>query len=170
MKIRYIHLSFVVLIGVGGLPVLGQSADVAAPRQREVLMESAASLMKERATPVVVAEDVANPFLWPAEASVPSVTEEPSVPAPAAMDSTLLARLAARIPATGTVSLGGEFILLLGQKRLKVGDTITISFEGQNYELSIADIASTSFTVMRGSLSHTRATHLTNSSSGNFRP
>jgi hypothetical protein len=68
----------------------------------------------------------------------------------------LLAHLALQIPATGTVSLGGEPLLLLGQKRLKVGDTYTISFEGQTYDLSIAAVTPTSFTVKRGDILYSR--------------
>jgi hypothetical protein len=71
--------------------------------------------------------------------------------------------LAAAIPVSGAMRLGDETLLLVGQKKLKVGDTLRISFEGKPYELSISDIGATTFTVQRGEFLHTRAIRLTSS-------
>jgi len=151
--------------------LLAQSPGVSLPRNRELVVQAAISLEIARTGPIVVAEDVGNPFNWP-EDLVPEIITvgESTSPAPVILDTALLARLAEQIPATGTMSVGGEYILLLGQKRIKVGDLITTIFEGKTYELSIVNIARTSFTVGRGTITHTRATYLTGSSPNNFRP
>jgi hypothetical protein len=140
------------------------AADISPPKQREALVSSALKVLAVRSEPVSVPDVPPDPFHWPAEPEA-VVEETPAeVVGPPVMGSDLLAKLAAQIPVTGTVNIGGQPILLLGQKRLKVGDTVTISFEGQSYDLSIAGIAPTSFTVKRGELIHTRPTRLSNTS------
>jgi hypothetical protein len=47
----------------------------------------------------------------------------------------------------GTFVVGGEAIILLGQKKLKVGETYPINFEGAVYELEITAIETTRFSV-----------------------
>jgi len=151
--------------------LLGQSPGVSLPRNRELVVAAALSLENARTGPIVVAEDVGNPFNWP-EDLVPEAIAvgESTAPAPVVLDTALLARLAAQIPATGTIIVGSEYILLLGQKRIRVGELVTTIFEGKNYELTIVNIARTSFTVGRGTITHTRATYLMGSSPNNFRP
>ena len=164
MKPYYIFFpaaGFFLLAGVAGAqtPV----SDIAPPKQREELVSSALQALSARSATVVVPDAPPDPFQWPAEPEVVDNTP-PEVVAPPVMGSDLLAKLAALIPVTGTVNIGGQPILLLGQKRLKLGDTVTISFDGQNYDLSIAGIAPTSFTVKRGNLTYTRPTRLPNTS------
>lgn len=148
----------------GLVPFVGaQGADVSLPANREKVVSLAEEFMMARAAPVQVPDPAPNPFVWPVapepeEGDLPSTVSE--MPKQVTMNVELLTRLAARIPASGTVILGGQPILLLGQKRLKVGDVVTISFEGENYELSIEGITSTSFTVRRGAITHTRPTFL----------
>ena len=139
------------------------AVDISPPKQREALLSSARKVLSDRSGPLTVPEVPPDPFQWPTEPET-VVQETTEVVDPPVMGSDLLAKLAAQIPATGTMNLGGQPILLLGQKRLKVGDTVTISFDGQNYDLSIAAIAPTSFTVKRGDLVHTRPTRFSNSS------
>jgi hypothetical protein len=140
-------------------------ADISPPKQRETLVSAAQQVLSARSAPVVVPDAPPDPFQWPVEPEAAVVDQTPAeVVGPPVMGSDLLAKLAAQIPVTGTVNLGGQPILLLGQKRLKVGDTITISFDGQNYDLSIAAIAPTSFSVKRGDLIHTRPTRFSTTS------
>jgi hypothetical protein len=136
---------------------LAQS-DLAEPKLRAQVVADATRVVEARGGAVTLPAPLPNPFVPKTSEPeiVPEVVAPPVEPAPALGGPELLASLAARIPATGTVSLGGEPMLLLGQKRLKVGDTVTISFEGQSYELSIAAVTSTAFTVKRGENIHTR--------------
>jgi hypothetical protein len=155
----YCIVGYLILVLVAPAMLHAQAADVSLPAHRQNVVTAAEKLLVQRANPEPIADPAPNPFVWlpePEADQASAVAEEP--PKAVAMSMELLVRLASRIPASGTVILGGEPLLLLGQKRLKAGDVITISFEGENYELSIENITSTSFTVRRGSLTHTRPT------------
>lgn len=153
------HLFFAILLGgvLANAQALLAQSDVAPPKAREKVVAEATRIAGERNVVPALPTPLPNPF-------VGRFTAEPETEAPAPTASAapvlsgadLLARIATRIPATGTVSIGGEPLLLLGQKRLKVGDLLTISFEGQTYEVSIAAVTSTSFTVKRGEHVYTR--------------
>ncbi len=62
-------------------------------------------------------------------------------------DRDMLAALASHINPSGTVKLGDTYILLFGQKKLKVGDSIPIVFQGATYELQLSGIERTSYTL-----------------------
>lgn len=64
-----------------------------------------------------------------------------------ASNRTLLTALADQLEPKGTFVLGGESIILLGQKKLKVGERYPITFEGAVYELEITSIETTRFSV-----------------------
>lgn len=137
-------------------PLLRAAPDLAPPEARKTVVADAVRVAGERNVPAPLPASLPNPFVGkedvhPEESAAPVVAAQG---APTGRE--LLASLAARIPSTGTMSMGGEPILLLGQKRLKVGDAFVISFEGQTYELSIAAVNSTSFTVKLGENVHTR--------------
>jgi|GEM_PF-995301 hypothetical protein len=159
---RLVLLSLAAFASTG---VVRAAADIAPPKVREKVVANANRVVETRGVSTDLPSSLPNPFVGKEEeaAAETLVTEEP-VAAPGLAADDLLAALAARIPSTGTVILGGEPILLLGQKRLKVGDTYAISFEGRTYEVSIAAVTSTSFTVKRGENIHTRPVHITASS------
>jgi hypothetical protein len=139
----------------------GQKSDLSPFKQRQDIISSAAGLMESRGQPVVLPENLMNPFVGRVEAPATDAADASTVSMVEALAGVdLLARLAAQIPVSGTASLDGEALLLLGQKRLKAGDAVRISFEGKSYELTITYIGSTSFTVSKGGLSHTRPTRL----------
>lgn len=148
---------------VAASSVLAQAApDLVSPKVREKIVADAVRVAESLNSPVSLPDPLPNPFVArePEQVQTPELPEPtPMVAAPA--DSIeFLGKLAAEIPATGTVTLGGEAILLLGQKKLKVGDTYTISFEGQSYDVSIAAITPTAFTVKRGEILFSRPTRL----------
>src|SRR5690606_18935228 len=117
------------------------TADIPSWKQREGVIAAANALIEAQKTPVPAPEGLINPFVGPEEIVAETKEEPPPVAITTALaESELLARLAAQIPASGTANLGGSAILLLGQKRLKVGDVIRLSFEGKSYEVSIAHI------------------------------
>jgi hypothetical protein len=152
-----------------------EAVDLTSPKLREVTVAKAQALVEAQKAPAVLATPLPNPFVRvPLKKSDDDVADETaSAPlAPKAVPTLsgleLLTRLAALIPATGTMNLGGAPILLLGQKRLRVGDNLTINFEDKDYEVSIAAISPTAFTLTRGAHSHTRPLRLasaTNSTS-----
>lgn len=167
MSSRNFHPTFATCVFLAAASCAwAQSApDLVSPKLREKVVADAARVAESRNSPVTLPSPLPNPFV--AKESEPEITPEIPTEVPvreAPMDNLqLLERLARQIPATGTVTLGGEPILLLGQKRLKVGDSYTISFEGQTYEVSIAAITATSFTVKRGALLFSRPTRLSGS-------
>ena len=147
--------------------------DLTSPKLREATVAKAQALVESQKAPVVLVSPLPNPFVR-VPLKKPDDTQEETVSAgaskviPALSGVELLTRLAAMIPATGTVNLNGAPILLLSQKRLKVGDSLTISFEDKDYEVLITSISPTAFTISRGSHSYTRPLRLasaTNTSS-----
>ncbi len=150
---------------VASLPRLSAQAipDVASPKVREKVLADAALVLAKRGEFVAPPSTMPNPFVAKddgenAEAAparvAPSAGAAPA--APALSGSAQLAQLSSLIPATGVITVGGAPILLAGQKRLRIGDTFTVTSEGQAYDLSITAIGSTSFTVKRGDSVHTR--------------
>lgn len=154
MRAPRLALSFLVLTAAASL--LCAAPDLAPPKAREKVVADAVRIAAERNTPAPLPAVLPNPFLGKEEVQAEEAAHQSSAPESALTGRDLLASLAARIPSTGTMIMGGEPILLLGQKRLKVGDSFAISFEGQTYELSIAAVNATSFTVKRGENVHTR--------------
>jgi hypothetical protein len=139
----------------------GQKSDLAPLKQRAEVVAKATELIESRGKSVALPENLINPFVG----REPTVTDNNAADAPVSEaeimeGSDFLARLAAQIPVSGTATLGGDALLLLGQKRLKAGDVVKISFEGKSYELTITHVGTTTFTVSRGDLTHTRPTRL----------
>lgn len=76
--------------------------------------------------------------------------EAPSAKAPAsapASDREILAGIAAGFMPSGTMSIGDTTLLLVGQKRLKVGDVISIVFQGLPYQVQVTGVERTSYTL-----------------------
>lgn len=144
--------------------------DLVSPKLREKVVADAIAVVETQNAPASLPSPLPNPFVAKegdvATAPAASSSSAAAKPAETSLSGVeLLARLAIQIPATGTVTLGGEPLLLLGQKRLKVGDSYTISFEGQTYDLSIAAVTPTSFTVKRGDILYSRPVRLSSGSS-----
>jgi hypothetical protein len=170
MKKSTARFGMVFMLSVGALS--GQTADISLPKQRETTVLAAEKLLASRSDTIKQNEDTVSPFTWPAaneKADTQEVLQSAPAATPGANTAEFLSKLAAQIPATGIAFIGDQGILLLGQKRLKVGDVVMISFEGQNYEVSIAAISSASFTVKRGGLLHTRPTLIASPTSRNIR-
>ena len=68
----------------------------------------------------------------------------------------LLAAIADGLRPSGYIVMGGVPSLSFGQKRVKAGDTLTITFEGAEYTVVVATIDRTHFTVRLGNETHTR--------------
>jgi hypothetical protein len=114
--------------------------DIASPAKRVATIDLAEKLGKLHIPPEAkVAEGVTNPF-------DPSALSGPSSSHPIS-DHDIIAVLAGQLNPTGTVVLGGEPYLLFGQKRIKVGEKIPISFENAVYDLEIVAIERITFTV-----------------------
>lgn len=129
------------------LPVsaaLGQ--DIATPQKRMVSLDLARTLLTTQST-IADADllDSKNPFNPKPPAAKVNAAEPSLVVAVADRDR--LIALAPLVSPSGSVQLGDKAMLLFGQKRLKVGDSIPIVFQGATYELQISAIERTTFTL-----------------------
>lgn len=127
------------------------AGDILPPQKRATTVGYAKTLLASQSSHVaeVDAASLKNPFnpaLPPPTAVVSPARGGGSAPV-VQSDSMLLGQIAPKITPSGSVVLGGESLLLFGQKRLKVGDHLPIIFEGKPYDLELVDIQSTSFTL-----------------------
>ncbi len=128
-------------LGAPGWAAFGQGR-ATSPAKRQAVLEQAAKLLAPRTDPMASLPDgLVNPFN-------PAASRKSGVSAPAAVsDRELVERIAARIAPSGAMMFGDHPILLLGEKKLKVGDPLTINFEGADYVVVITDVTPTSFRV-----------------------
>lgn len=128
------------------------------PAQRDEVILNGTNFLAARLLPIVSDLNAPDPFIGRVEK-----TENATLPSGDVVVKTLeneadlLKAIANRISARGTAILGNDRFLLLGQKRLKVGESIIINFDGQDYEVSLVEITNTTFTIKRDELSYTRA-------------
>ena len=125
-------------------------SDLASIESRRIVVEMAQNLAKVEA-PADLPESLPQPFNPQGFNRV--VREEPraseaGAPAPkAAGDRDILAAIAPRVTPTGTFNLGGNRWLQFSKKRLKVGDHLTVTHDGQDYNLELTAIDATNFTL-----------------------
>ncbi len=103
-------------------------------------------------TPAALPESLAQPFNPPgfnraARQEALASASGPAAPVKLAGDREILAAIAPRVTPTGTFSFGGERRLQFSKKRLKVGDQLTVTHEGQDYVLELTGIDATNFTL-----------------------
>jgi len=139
----------------------GQSVTVTLnlPAQRDTVIANGAAFLAARDKTIVDDTGAPDPFIGKV---VESIVEEATVEnAPIAKvvinEVELLQNLANKMPARGTAIMGEDRFLLLSQKRLKVGDSTIISFDGKDYEVWLTGLSSTTFTIRRNELTYTRA-------------
>jgi hypothetical protein len=141
----------------GVIPALAQKSDLVPPQQRAVAVELADRLIQPR----VLAEkpaDLVVPFN-PVGFDQPDPEEVKAQQAAAAAaiaagtplrpvgDRNVLVTLADKLAPSGILIIGGEPILLFSHKRLKVGDRLTVTYEGADYDLDVTAITRTTFTL-----------------------
>ncbi len=125
--------------------LLGQ--DVATPQKRTDTIDLARRLLTSEPIHVDAAAVLSkNPFN-PQAPVVSEALPSQSVTAVVMADRDLLVALAGSITPSGSMRLGDTPILLFGQKKFKVGDTLSIVFQGVTRELVITSIEPTSFTL-----------------------
>jgi len=141
------------LLLAGTVVALGDT--VLSPARRQQALERSKSLLAAREiTPLAV-----NPFSPPAFAEfvagssgpAPSSGEggdtTPQTPTGPRTDHDILQAIAASLKPSGYIVLGGQPSLSFGQKRVKAGGLLTITFEGNQYTLEVTSIDRTNFTL-----------------------
>jgi hypothetical protein len=132
------------------LPVLGWSilaatavakSDLSTPEQRHESIDQAKALIQPVA-PAPLPTNLKNPFVLSRDEKSTVVSKQ------IAGDREVLEAAAHKIIPSGVVQFGGDLILLLGEKRLKVGDYLPITLnDGTEYMVEIAAISHSSFTL-----------------------
>jgi len=152
MKMRRLF-TFAVSLALGPLCGWAQLSDLATPKKREETVALSEKLLRPRAFVVQPAEAI-SPFAPPAftqpepeELRARQAATAAGITPRLVGDRAVLERLASFIVPSGTLRLGSQAILLFGQKKLKVGDRLTITFEETNYDLDITAIGTTDFTL-----------------------
>jgi hypothetical protein len=116
------------------------SSDLASPERRRASVEAAAALVQPSA-PAPLPADLKNPFIWSHGKNAAHVARQ------FAGDREVLSAIANYIVPTGVLQVGDTPMLLLREKKLKVGDYLTITFEGHDYVVELAAVSTTSFTL-----------------------
>ena len=143
-------------------PPAGSAAtDLVSVPARAATLELAQRLLATGGNPTDrAADEVKDPFNPPGFQSG-SGSDAPTVPAvtpggvvvsaQVASDRETLAKIAPEIGASGTFIFNGQPVLIISKggvtKRLKVGDSVSLTFEGKSYEIFLAAIDGTNFTL-----------------------
>ncbi len=153
-----------VVISLTGSAVLAhaQRSDILPPQRRQPVVEQAETFISPPAQPEIHSR-LNNPFfpnsLKPDDelltAPIPQDTSAAVPVAPASVYE-LLETIAPQINPTGSISLGGEPLLLFGQKKVRVGDELPVIYDGERYTLVISRIEPSSFTLRLGAAEVTR--------------
>ena len=145
-----------VLITIPCGVTLGQTADIPPQTTREGNVKLVSALMASRGVIPKVSEDTINPFLGKVTVATGG-NEILIVNVPVGLSGPeLLSQLANQIPATGSMQFKGEQLLLMGSKRAKIGESISVTRDGKNFDLTLVNISPTTFTVKMGESISTR--------------
>jgi hypothetical protein len=150
------RLLLVVLAGgVGYSLARAAEGEVLSPTLRQQALDNAKKLL----APHEITAPVADPFhsdayneLVSGAGKPPSTTtaggptnSSPSTGPRTSRDQ--LQAISAGLKPSGYIVLGGQPTLLFGQKRVKAGGSVTITFEGTEYTVEITSIVSPNFTL-----------------------
>jgi hypothetical protein len=116
------------------------SSDLNTPDQRRESVNQALALIHP-SSPALLPADLKNPFVLSRNA------DQEQVAKPINNDREALAGIAPQVVPSGVVQMGDTPILLLGEKKLKVGDYFTFPFEGTDYVVEVAAISHSTFTL-----------------------
>lgn len=128
-------------------------ADIATPQARSTVITNAEKLAADRPFKYqVAAANIVNPFA--PEKAVAKV--DPKSKAPVS-ERDLLSSLATQLTPTGVLMLGDQSFLLFGEKKVKVGETIHITFDKDSYDVELVDLSRTAFTIKLNNEQTTRS-------------
>jgi len=124
-------------------------SDLAPADTRKKSVDLAVKLAKVDTPELLPDADLPKPFNPPGFGveSRPVVEAAPGAPARAFGDRELLAVLVQKIQPKGTFGQGTRSLLSFGKKYLRPGDHVTVSYEGQDYNLELVSFDRTNFTL-----------------------
>jgi len=148
---RHFHLLPFVCLLLAAPAVAAPKSDIPSPVARKKSVDLAAQIAQPPAT---IANDVAlkspfhpDSFKQPDPEDTHGKGAAPAGQPKVLSEKDLLLAISEKIIPSGTATLGGEQVLLIRQKKIKKGDRLSISFDGQNYEVEITDIQRTTFSI-----------------------
>jgi len=147
-KYRFMNLSLVrallVTVALCGTVSVVEADTVLSASKRQATLAQAKELLQEKA----FAPNSKNPFN--PEGFGENQTENnvvTTVPTGPRSSRELLQAIGASLKPSGSLILSGEPTLVFGQKRVKAGGFLTITFEGNEYTLEIVSIDRPNFTL-----------------------
>jgi hypothetical protein len=153
---KLLRLLLVVLAGGLGFSLArAAEGEILSPTSRQQALDNARKLLAPREVAAPSADpfhsETFNEMVGGAAVTAPGTTA--STPANTATPTgprtgrDQLQAIAAGLKPSGYIVLGGQPTLLFGQKRVKAGGSVTISFEGTEYTVEITSIVSPNFTL-----------------------
>jgi hypothetical protein len=132
------------------------AADVPRPSTRKEIVAVAARLAADSS--VGQLDPTVNPFNpaaygqpdadeLAAIAAARAAEEAASNKAKPANEAELLERIAERVIPSGTMTLNGEPLLIFGQRKLRMGDHLTVTYDGRDYDLELTAIQRLNYTL-----------------------
>lgn len=149
-------VSFAALLATIG-HAAGAPSDVSNPIARRSVIEAAGKLVETPTIPRLpkTAVNIFNPPAFsrpdPEELAAMAAARAAELAAlnktKPTNDTDLLERIAEKVVPSGTLTMNDEPLLIFGQKRLRVGDHLTVTYDGQDYTLELASIQRFTFTL-----------------------
>ncbi|MFA5058986.1 MAG: hypothetical protein WC485_12795 [Opitutaceae bacterium] len=147
MKTRHLLICLLILCVPAGI-FFGQD-DVSNSGKRQTALDLAARLLAPRENPAAALPadlvDPFNPAGFGATAAAPKAGE--AAAHTISSDHDVLEKIATNVLPTGMMMFNDQPLLLFREKKLKVGDSLTITFEGTEYLVVITEINPTSFKI-----------------------
>ena len=156
---RFPH-RLVLLAGLLGVSVHGADVEtIVAPAKRAVVLNQARGLLAPRPAAVTTANPFYTVAFYEALANVGNRGEADSGAAQGAAsrppqpagggrnNRELLQAIATSLKPSGFFVLGGQPTLVFGQKRVRAGGLLTITYEGKEYTLEVTALDRTNFTL-----------------------
>lgn len=154
---------------LAGLVSAASAESVVSPAKRQQSLERAKAFVSQREIAAVNVDPFNPPAFAEAVASMGRVTAVANPVAPVGggavaeapkagprTDRDLLIAIAGSLKSPNSVVIGGQPTLLFGQKRVKAGGILTITFEGTQYTLEVIAIDRTTFTLRLNREEYTR--------------
>lgn len=147
--------SLILLVALAGMSLtsMAQTDSVVAPAKRQESIDRAAKLLAAREV-TVVANNPFSPEAFSEVVGAMGRSATSDTPGEAAVQTTgprndrdLVRAIGAGLKPSGFFVLGGQPTLVFGQKRVKAGGTLTITFEGAEHTLEITAISPPHFTL-----------------------
>ena len=163
MRNHFTRIGGILLLALGGVAAAHAAGEtVLSPVKRQQALEQGKALVAVREVVPVAVDPFYSPAFTEAVAAMgrvngsgpvttpttnPGGGETPRTPTGPRNNRDLIAAISSSLKPSGYIVLGGVPSLSFGQKRVKAGGVLTITFEGNQYTLEIVSIDRTNFTL-----------------------